>query len=261
MKMTARKTYLTGFAALLALSVAGCNAGDSVGAVAEKLAPTPKQLLLDAVPDEKDSVYRFDIKGGETPMSGVLDVPNKAVEVKLVESDEDFTMTMSFLMVGERAWTRIVFKPADLPGLPNFGKKWLQLDEGKLTDREFLEAGTEADPGNTGVLVSNAAEVTETGAGRYAGTTDLQKSVDAEIVDAKTLAALGEQAKAVPFEATVDAAGHLSALTLKIPAAGTAKAQTYQVSYTGFGTTPTPAVPAAGAQQKAGAQVYEMLNG
>ncbi|GIF00295.1 hypothetical protein [Paractinoplanes rishiriensis] len=259
--MTARKTYLTGFAALLALSVAGCNAGDSVGAVAEKLAPTPKQQLLDAVPDEKDSVYRFDVKGGETPMSGVLDVPNKAVEVKFVESDEDFTLTMSFLMVGEKAWTRIAFKPADLPGLPKFGKKWLLLDEGKLADKELLKAPSEADPGNTGVLVFNATEVTETGAGRYTGTTDLQKSAEAEIVDAETLTALGEQARTVPFEATVDREGHLSTLTVKIPAAGTAKAQTYQVSYTGFGKTPTPEAPAAGAQQKASAQVYEMLNG
>ena len=72
-------------------------------------------------------------------------------------------------------------------------------------------------------------------------------------------AALGEQAKAVPFEARTDAQGRLSRMLVRIPAAGKTKASTYEVTYADYGSAPTPAEPAQ--QQKAPAVVYEMLNG
>jgi hypothetical protein len=193
-------------------------------------------------------------------MSGVLDVPKKAVEVRFVQSDTDFTMTMSFLMIDEQAWTKIAFKPARVPGLPRFPKKWMRLDPAKISDRDFLTANAETDPGFAAELLKNAAGVKETSTGHYAGTTDLTGSTEAEVVDDKTLTALGDRATAVPFEATVDG-GHLTGLTVRIPAAGNAKAQTYAISYTGFDRTPTPAVPADDEQTRATADAYEMLNG
>jgi hypothetical protein len=267
--MTAR-AHRTGPAALLTLALgvaAGCGL---TGEPAAEKSPTvsvatPREALLQAVPDEKAPAYRFDIKGGVTPMSGVLDAPRKAVALKIVEREPDvgFTLTMNALIVDQRGWIKLNFKPANLPGLPKLPKKWLLLDPGRLSDQKSspLQYGDETDPGYTSLLVQSAADLRETAKGRYAGTVDLTQATQAEIVDDKTLTALGAKAKAVPFTAAVDADGRLTSAVLKIPAAGTSKASTYQVTYSGFGSTATPAVPAPGEQTKATAPVYDLLNG
>lgn len=266
--MTARKHRL-GLAALLSLtlaSAAGCGTSDKPAAEkpTKVSVATPREALLQAVPDEKVAAYKFDIKGGVTPMSGVLDAPRKSVELKIVQREPDvgLTLTMIALVVEEQGWIKLDFKPANLPGLPKVPKKWLLLDPSRLKDQQSspLQYGEETDPGYTALLVQSASDLKETAKGRYAGTVDLTQATEAEIVDEKTLKALGAKAKAVPFTAAVDGAGRLTSAVVKVPAAGKTKASTYQVTYSGFGATATPAVPAAGEQTKATAPVYELLN-
>jgi hypothetical protein len=267
--MTARKAYLTGFTAVLSLTLAagGCDlAGGKAAEETPKVSvATPRDALLKAVPDTKVGAYRFDIKGGTTPMSGVLDAPKKAVEIKIVEKepDLDLTLSMTSLIIDKKGWVKIAFTPAGLPGLPKLPKKWLLLDPSKVKDKDNspLEYGDETDPGYVALLVHNSSGLKETSPGHYAGTTDLTRSTDADIVDAKTLTALGDKAKAAPFAAVVDAEGHLASAVVKIPAAGQTKASTYRVTYSGYGRTATPAAPAAGEQTPATATVYELLNG
>lgn len=134
-------------------------------------------------------------------------------------------------------------------------------DERADAFRYEIKGGESTDPGYAEDLVRASAGLKRTGPGHFAGTTDLTRSTEAEIVDDKTLEALGTRAKAVPFTAVLDAEGRLTTLTVKIPAAGKTKTQTYSVHYSGFGTTPSPAVPAAGDQEKAPADVYDLLRG
>jgi hypothetical protein len=259
--MTARTRRLAGITALLTLSLTGCGVATDV---AESVTPPPqpRDVLLKAVPDEKVAAYQFDVKGSVTPMSGVLDATKHAVEVRFVESEPGvgFTMHMSFRMIGQKAWTKISFTPASIPGLPRLPRKWMLLDGSKIKDTEFLKTTEQTDPGYAADLVDAAAGIQETSPGHFTGTTDLTRSTEADIVDEETLTALGDQAKTVPFEAVIGADGHLAALTVQIPAAGKTKAKTYAVSYTGFGKTASPAAPAAGEQQKAVPVVYELLN-
>jgi hypothetical protein len=226
---------------------------------------TPRDTLLTAVPDTKVGAYKFDIKGGSTPMSGVLDAPKKTIELKVVQKEPDvgLTLTMTSLVVDKKGWMKIVFTPANLPGLPKLPKKWVLLDPAKVKnpDDSPLEYGDETDPGYVAQLVQNSAGLAETSPGHFAGTTDLTQVKDAEIVDDKTLTALGEKAKTLPFTAVVDAEGHLTSAAVKVPAAGKSKATTYQVTYSGYGKTATPQVPAADAQTPAPPAVYELLNG
>jgi hypothetical protein len=172
-------------------------------------------------------------------------------------------MTMTSLVIDKKGWMKIAFTPANLPGLPKLPKKWVLLDPAKVKDADDspLEYGDETDPGYVSQLVHNSAGLTETSPGKFAGTTDLTQVKDAEIVDDATLTALGEKAKTVPFTAVIDAEGHLTSAVVKVPAAGKAKASTYQVTYSAFGKTATPQVPAAGAQTPATDAVYELLNG
>lgn len=266
--MNARIARLTGLGAAFTVSaaaLAGCGPAKSAGDDPPVVSvATPHDALLKAVPDASVGPYRFAIKGGSQPMSGVLDAPKKAVRLELSQHEPDagFTLSMKFLIVDKRAWTKISFSPAGLVGLPKIGKKWMLLDPSKVKDADNspLAYGDETDPGYTTTVVQNSANVRETTSGHYAGTTDLTQSGEAGIVDDATLKALGAKAKAVPFTAVVDAKGHLTTVTVRIPAAGKTKAGTYAVTYDGFDSTEAPAVPAAGEQQKAVAAVYNMLN-
>src|ERR1044071_7093022 len=107
--MTARKASLTGFAGILSLALAttaACGSADEPAATGKSESPkvsvaTPRDTLLTAVPDTKVGAYKFDIKGGVTPMSGVLDAPKKTIELKLVQKEPDvgLTMTMTSLVI------------------------------------------------------------------------------------------------------------------------------------------------------------------
>ncbi|MET0419049.1 MAG: hypothetical protein ABW022_23800 [Actinoplanes sp.] len=268
--MTARKASLTGFAGILSLALVTTAACGLAEETTKEESPkvsvaTPRDTLLAAVPDTKVGAYKFDIKGGETPMSGVLDAPKKTIELKIVHKEPDvgLTMTMTSLVVDKQGWMKIAFTPANLPGLPKLPKKWVLLDPAKVKDaaNSPLEYSDETDPGYVSLLVQNSADLKETSPGHFAGTTDLTQSTDADIVDDKTLTALGEKAKTVPFTAVIDAEGHITSAVVKIPAAGKTKASAYQVTYSAFGKTATPSAPAGNEQTPATAAVYELLNG
>ncbi|MGX6602281.1 hypothetical protein ACWKSP_09135 [Micromonosporaceae bacterium Da 78-11] len=267
--MITRTARLTGFAAALTVSAAaltGCGAAaePSADSAATVSVATPRDSLLKAVPDAAAGAHHFVIKGGTQPVTGVVDPANKVatLEVSQAEPEAGFTLTMKFLVVQEQAWTKINFKPSNLAGLPKVPKKWLLIDLNKIKNKDDspLTYDGETDLGSTADVFHSSADVKEVSPGHFAGTTDLTQQTEAGIVDEATLKALGEQAKAVPFQAVVDDQGHLTSTVLKIPAAGKAKATTYSVTYDGFGTTKTPAVPAEDEQQKATTAVYDMLN-
>jgi hypothetical protein len=263
--MNARMACLTGALAASLAAMAGCGGTGPAREQASAPAATPRDALLAAVPAASVGAYHFTIKGGTQPMTGVLDAPHKTLRIQVRQHDADagFSLSMTFLVVDKRSWTKISFEPADTPGLPKVPKTWMLLDPGKVKDPENspLEYGDEADPGSITAIVQAADGVKEVTPRHYAGTTDLTRSTDAGIVEERTLSALGERAKAVPFEAVVDGQGHVTSAVVKIPAAGKVKASTYSVTYDGYGTTATPGVPAAGEQQKAVDVVYQMLNG
>jgi hypothetical protein len=267
--MSARKAQLAGLAAILALTTAGCGlakdtSGDTPAAVPTSTKPLDPQLaLIDAVPGEKDGAYHFEVTGGDLPSSGVLDAPHQSALVKIEqhETNPDFTLAMSTLMVGKQTWVKMAITPS-LPGLPKIPKNWQLIDGSKIKSKDLpIGYDGSTDPGYAELLVQKSTGVKETGPGQYAGATDLTQAGDAEILDAKTLKKLGAKAKSVPFTATVDGAGNLTSLIAKIPATAGVKARTYSIKYGGFGSTATPAAPAAGEQQKAASVIYEMLAG
>jgi hypothetical protein len=267
--MTARSARITGLSTLLTLSIglAGCGLLDDDAPAAKKPA-SPMETLLNAVPDDDAPAYKFEVTQPDLALSGTYDAPKKAFEAKATyhETDEDvdLTLTMTSLVRREGNWIKISFKPSNLPGLPKLPKKWMKFDPAKVKDTSgsfLVYEDDSADPGNTHFLVINSAGVTEPSPGKFAGTTDITRVPDADLVDAATMKALGEKAKAVPFTAAVDAQRHLSSMALKIPAAGKTKAFTYTVKYSAFGETAVPAVPATGAQTPAPDAAYAVLNG
>jgi hypothetical protein len=189
----------------------------------------------------------------------VIDPAGRALTAEITQKvpDTPVTLSMKFLVVGEKIWTKIAFKgvTADM-GLPRLPKKWMALDPAKtggsdVTDMEYSPA--EIDPGYVAALVESATGLTETTPGHFTGTTDLTRSTEAEIVEAKTLTRLGEKATAAPLEVAVDGAGRITAATVKIPKG------TYEVTYGQYGTAGPLAAPDDAV--KAPAAVYDLLNG
>lgn len=264
---TIRRTVGT-VAAVLATTtlLAGCGS-NSEPAAAPQSRPTasptadPKQALLDAVPDGTEGTFRFSGKDSSSTLSGRIDPDSKAFEINttIAPGADGITTKMSFLLIGEEVWMKAKF--SGQPGLPKFPDKWMKLDRTKLTDGEAIPTYDGADQGNAGPLIEAATSVKEQSPGRYAGVIDVSAGNAAEALDEGEAAALGEAAKRVPFTAVVGADKHLSSLTLKIPAAGKAKAYDYVVTYADYGSAPKISVPTGTATTKAPKMAYEMLNG
>jgi hypothetical protein len=268
--MTARTARITGLAAGLtvAVALAGCGPTDDAAAVKSAPPVSPSDKLLKAVPDSDAAPYKFEIKQNNQKVTGTWDATKKSFEGKVVYSEAsdgiDLTVTETTLVRTEGTWMKIAFNPSNLPGLPKLPKSWMKVDTSKVKDAagNFLVFDeNSADPGNAYFLVTNAAGVKEAGAGKYTGTTDITMVPDAGIVDEATLKALGAKAKAVPFTAAVDSEGHLSSMSLKVPAAGKSKAGTYTVTYSDFGKASLPAAPAADEQKPAPDAAYDLMNG
>lgn len=268
--MNVAKARRAGLGVLLMVSVAtagGCGiagAGKNAGAPASARPLAPREALLESLPDATTGSFRFTITGGEAPMSGEIDAGRQSYRVgfRYREPAAGFTLHSDYLVVKRQSWIKIRFTGAKgVTGLPKLPKKWMLIDPAKVKDDDVpVGYDNETDPGEAGAVLRAIVDVKQTGAGRYAGTTDLTRQGDADIVDAARLKALGERAKAVPFEAAVDSQGRLTSAVVRIPAAGKVKASRYEISYAGYGTTPTPAVPAADAQQPATRDAYQLLN-
>ncbi|MEU4472177.1 hypothetical protein [Micromonospora sp. NPDC023888] len=221
----------------------------------------PKQVLLDAVPDGTEGTFRFAGKDSSSTLSGRVDPDAKGVELNttIAPGSDGITVKMSMLIIGDELWMKA--KLTGQAGLPKFPDKWMKLDRTKLSDSAGIPTYDGADQGNAGPLIQAATSVREQSPGRYAGVIDVSAGNAAEALEDGEAAALGEAGKAVPFTAVVGADKHLTSLTLKIPAAGKAKAYDYVVNYADYGTTPKISVPTGAAATSAPKMAYEILNG
>ncbi|GIF40890.1 hypothetical protein [Actinoplanes xinjiangensis] len=262
MNVLTKRLALTGALLIAGAGLSGCGATGTVQETVEQVSAAT--TLAKGVPGSATPAFRYSVKGAQQSFTGVLDAPNKSVTSDFFEKipDSDMTLTMRFLVIEKQAWAKISFDNAPAgAGLPKFPKKWMKLDRGRLSkdSSEDLTYAGETDPGFVSTLLTAGADLKETGSGTYAGTTDLTRATDAEIVDADTLKALGAKAKAVPLEVTLDGEGRVIKAVVRIPAAGKAKASTYEVVYDQYGkaspiTAPSGAVAAP-------ADAYELLNG
>jgi hypothetical protein len=263
MNVLAKRLAATGALLIGVAGLSACGVAETVEETVAEVSATT--TLIKGVPTGSSPVFHYTIKGGVSPFSGVVDAPSKGFTSDFVQKIEEgggFTLTMKFLVVEKQAWAKISFTGAPAnSGLPKLPKKWMKLEPGKLSagSSEDLTYNGESDPGYVSTLIEAATGLKETGKGVYAGTTDLTKATEAEIVDDATLKALGEQAKTVPLELALDSEGRITKAVVKIPAAGKAKASTYEVLYDQYGTAAPVKVPADVVAAPAAA--YELLNG
>jgi hypothetical protein len=266
---TLRRATVTAAAlATLAGPLTGCgtSADDSAAPapVATTAAPNPKETLLAAVPDESRPGFSYTVKDWETTITGEVAPATKGTHLRLAYKDPalGFTMHMSYLTVDQKTWTKISFtETKGLTGLPKLPTKWMLLDPAKMTNKEGIPISYDsADVAGVKPLLANTT-ITDSGAGKYTGTVDLSGAAGTNILAAETAAGIGDAAKTLPFQATVDAEGRLTTFVVNVPTVGKTKAYNFSVTYGDYGTAPAVAAPTAAEVVKAPAKAYELLNG
>lgn len=252
-----RKIFLAVTAS--ALLVTGCE-----GAIdAAKPPPTPTEKLQDAVPDGSEGNFRYTMKQLDGDAKGEVNPKEKRMTYTAAFKDESlgFSMTMAIIVVDQQAWTKVTFGDTEgITGLPKLPPKWLELDTSKVKDPEDVRY-THPDPTGAVVLFDHIVDATETSQGAFTGTVDLTGAAEVEVVDAAGLTALGEKAKAVPFQAAVDASGRLTSLALDVPGAGEQAAFRWEATFSDYGSAPAVKEPPAAQTMPAPPETYELLNG
>jgi hypothetical protein len=242
-----------------ALLVTGCQ--DVVDAADPP--PTPAEKLRDAVPDGSQGSFRYTMKELEGDAKGEVNPKDKRMTYTAIYKDKDlgFGMTIAIVIIDQQAWTKVTFSNTKgITGLPKLPPKWLELDTSKVDDPKDVRY-THPDPTGAVVLFDHIVDATETSQGAFKGTVDLAAAAEVEVVDAEALTALGEKAKAVPFEAAVDATGRLTSLAIDVPAAGKAAAFRWEATFSDYGTAPEVKEPPAAQTVPAPPEAYDLLNG
>ncbi|MEV4622720.1 hypothetical protein AB0J74_28905 [Asanoa sp. NPDC049573] len=257
-----RRRIITALVAGAATALlAGCGAlGSEPSAPATTAPPSAREKLAASVPDGSAGRYAFSFKDGESNTSGVVDPKSQRISMttSYKEKDLGFTLTMSYLVIKKDQWVKISFDKK-LPGLPQLPKKWLRLDTSKVKDDPFTNL-EDPDPVAAADLFDAIVKVSEDKPGTFTGTLDLTKATVASIVDDDGLKALGAKAEAVPFTATLDDAGRLATIDIKVPGYAKVKAFTHHATYSEYGSAPEVNAPAASASQDAPAAAYDLLN-
>ncbi|MGW3892660.1 hypothetical protein ACWD69_28620 [Micromonospora chokoriensis] len=245
--------------ALAATLVAGCNtnsgtpaaAGSSAAPSASKLEPTAAiqqgmdrslagTLTMDA--SVKAGNQSITLTGKMDPAARTLQVTGKAPE------------PVEARLIGDVAYIKSDSADGEKP--------WMKIDLTKLRPNSSLRQSFDL-KAQTG-LIGGVVSAQEVGGGRYTGVADLEKAAAAANTDGgmraglESTAKLAKDPKAIPFEATVDADGRLTALSYTI-ATKTLGDLVTDMRMSDFGKPVTVEAPPAGETEAASADMYKFL--
>ncbi|WP_433042745.1 hypothetical protein [Dactylosporangium sp. CS-033363] len=268
MRMT-RRAWL---AAACVLLVAGCGsktedagttAPATTTAATTKAAGAAEQLSAAAA---KTAAAAYTFKAGDPAtqgsIEGAIDPASSTSTSKLsvglddTGADAGTNLTVESLLVAGGYFVKISGLP--IPGVD--GSKWFRADPAKISQDNALGLGNAKDPIGLADMPASIAGVQSSDGRSFTGTLDLTKKAWGPLDDSALTSGLGDAAKAVPFTATVDAAGHLAQLTVNVPAYADSEASTTTVTFADFGKPVTATAPAAGDVIDAPATLYDVLN-
>lgn len=141
-------------------------------------------------------------------------------------------------------------------------KPWMKIDLTKLRPNSSLRQSFDL-KSQTG-LIGGVVSAQEVGGGRYTGVADLEKAAEAASSEAgmreglESTAKLAKDPKAVPFEATLDADGRLTALSYTIATKKLGDLVT-EMRMSDFGKPVTVDVPPASDTEAASEEMYKFL--
>jgi hypothetical protein len=260
------RTIVVAFAAASLAFVAACNqsSGGSGGTPSPSPSPSPSptlsatEQLNNSVKDFSTTPYKYKLNlTAGADLNGSVDPTASSLSHQAKVTVTGASITFDLVVVGGQYYAKIGGVP--VPGVNT--SKWLHVDPTKLKNIHTLLIAEVKDPTGVQAIIRSVASAEQTGEGQFKGTLDLTKGGDnIPGVDPDDLKALGDKAKSVPFEATVDKSGHLATFKMSIPAAGSSPATDVTLAYSDFGTPVSVQKPAAAQTVEAPAAAYTFLN-
>lgn len=255
-------TTSVSFLAALSLATAACNATGPGSATAT---PTPsgsatsvdaRQALAGAVTEMGKTSYKVSLTAGPASGTGSMDPTGQQGQLAMSVFAGSTTMKIDTVLAGPDMWVK-------LTGIPAIPDKWLHLDAKRLPEGAGVGLGVrpgQLDPARADRLVAAVTDVQQTGTGTFKGTLDLTRATGSGALDKSTVDALGDRARSIPFEATVDAQGRLTNFKLDL---GQVRgiSMKVDVTYSDFGAPVTVTRPAAADVVEAPEAVYTVLGG
>jgi hypothetical protein len=259
-----RRLAIAGLAAVASLTLATAACGSSTPSTNSKSAaasssPTvaadPKQVLASAVADLTKASFKIAGTTYQQTLAGSIDPVSKNADINVVSTDPQSPGKLSLRQIGTDSWIKVDLGPQVAAAL-KLPAGWMHVDRSKVKDQTQV-AIDEADPASALAAVKHIVQATGSG-GHYTGTADLSGDTHGAILEQVALTALAGKAKALPFEATVNAQGQLSLLKVSVPAAGDRPAYDVQYVYSNFGVKVAPQKPAGAVKAPAG--LYQLIN-
>lgn len=259
--MKIRKTAIAGVALAASLAfLAGCKTDSTTpsaasGGASNAPAATPAQELAAAAAKLGTSTFKYTVSVSTIDLNGQADPANKSVKLAFAMPQDGAQFAMDFIAVGTDYYVKISGLP--LPGIDS--SKWYHIDSTKVKSLDSFGISDMNDPVGMIAFASMVKNVEKTGTGTFKGTFDFSKPASG--FTEKDISELGEKAKNIPFEASVDGQGRLTSFKFTVPPFGSEKTETpVTMNVTDYGTAVTISKPAAGEIVEAPAGVYEMLN-
>jgi hypothetical protein len=231
---------------------AGASGAPGVGSSAGAAASNDLQA---AVQDLTKTSYKYTMKAGDATGNGSVDPTVKHTSVTVSVTAEGGDFKTEVLVIDTELFARISGLP--LPGLD--GKKWLRIDRTKIKSFASLGIQDIDDPTGVKTLAKTIATIRKTGDRSYQGTLDLSKGSAAFGLDEAGVRQLGEKARAIPFEATMNDKGKLATWKMTIPAHGADKETVYDLAFSNHGEKLALTKPPASNVANPPDTVYEML--
>lgn len=212
---------LAGLATIAALAACQENPAATPGASASAAASAQVQAsaadaLTAAGAKFKDTTVKMKMgMSGAASMevTGSLDGPGKKSISSMKMGMAGQNLAIDVVQIGDEVWMK-------MGGVPTLPTDWMHVDAAKLGAASSLRTSIE-DPSYSANLLKVATTVEWDGTNKIKGTLDMSKAAG---TNAAAATALGEQAKAVPFTATLDEQGRLLSMTVGTgqvaPAAG-----------------------------------------
>ncbi|MER7002706.1 hypothetical protein ABT297_06630 [Dactylosporangium sp. NPDC000555] len=232
------RTAAAGRRALLVAAVLGTAAlSGCTAAKNARPAPTvgvkasPTGLAAGAGELAKGS-YRFKVVAKEGSYEGRIDPLADLLDASVSVSSSGASLKIDTIEVRGSAYTRLTGLP--LPGFD--GGTWYQVDPARVTRAGALGLSAIRDPTGVQALVAATHDVRRDGR-TYRGTVDMTRVVAWGPANIARVRQLGDAARAIPFEATVDERDRITGVRVDIPD------DTVEATYSDFGAPVTVEEP------------------
>ena len=238
-------------AASVAFASAGCGTKPEApaGTGSRTSSPTPAQLspkeaLLAAVKPLTTTTFKAKANFGSGAVGeAAVDPVAKSGTQKISLIAGPVSIIADQVTVGGQAYVKSSIK--NYPNAPTLPAGWMAIDLAKVKDKSDYDL-SDPDPSELATEVFQGLGTVERSGDRgFKGTLDLTKTKKSGLVNEDTIDELKDKAAAVPFEATVDDKGRIAQFKIMVPAVGTSPAETWDVTYSDWGTAVTATKPAS----------------